>query len=192
MKEHASHVETKKCRKCGAYKPATEFGINRRNKDGLDILCKECRREYRRMDYDRHGSLTWKITKLARKIWSFLNQPLWGKKCTRCKKVKSLEEFYVRNRKESGEILYHNICKECSRRLGREYYQKNRERILRKAKEEYRNHREHYLKRSKETFYKSKLKKLNETTNEKDNNSKEKDNKNDNPPEHTPEISIIK
>lgn len=42
--------ETKKCSVCGQVKPLSEYHTNRRNKDGLQVECKECRakqmREY--------------------------------------------------------------------------------------------------------------------------------------------------
>lgn len=34
--------ETKVCTKCGQRKQLDKFGVNRRNKDGLDTRCKDC------------------------------------------------------------------------------------------------------------------------------------------------------
>lgn len=36
-------MESKLCSKCGLYKPVSEFPKLKRNKDGLDSLCKKCR-----------------------------------------------------------------------------------------------------------------------------------------------------
>ena len=38
---------TKVCPKCGRELPLSEFNINKRNKDGLQTYCKECRKVYR-------------------------------------------------------------------------------------------------------------------------------------------------
>ena len=41
-------METKKCPRCGRELPVTEFGKNKRAKDGLQNVCKECSRQYAR------------------------------------------------------------------------------------------------------------------------------------------------
>jgi hypothetical protein len=50
-------VETKRCTKCGEGKALSEFGKNRRNKDGLQYSCKEChnvaRKQYNLAHPDR-------------------------------------------------------------------------------------------------------------------------------------------
>ena len=43
-----SNMETKKCSRCGRELPVTEFGKNKSAKDGLQVFCKECFRQYAR------------------------------------------------------------------------------------------------------------------------------------------------
>lgn len=38
-------MEEKRCSRCGEIKPVSEFGKDRRNKDGLLIYCKSCKRK---------------------------------------------------------------------------------------------------------------------------------------------------
>jgi DNA-directed RNA polymerase subunit RPC12/RpoP len=53
-----SNMETKKCSRCGRELPVTEFGKNRSAKDGLQVFCKECFRQYarnKRSDVPKQG-----------------------------------------------------------------------------------------------------------------------------------------
>ncbi|MBU8715451.1 hypothetical protein KM924_23405 [Brevibacillus parabrevis] len=50
-----------------------------------------------------------------------------AKECTRCGKVKLLDDFYADKRSESGRTSH---CKNCKRSEGREYYVGNRSKIL--------------------------------------------------------------
>jgi hypothetical protein len=38
-------MESRKCSKCGQEKPIADFYVSKRNSDGLDFYCKECRNE---------------------------------------------------------------------------------------------------------------------------------------------------
>ena len=49
-----TNIKTKVCTKCGRELPITEFHISRRNKDGLQHYCKECKREYMRQYAQMH------------------------------------------------------------------------------------------------------------------------------------------
>lgn len=35
-------METKRCSRCGSILPLSQFGKNKRNKDGLQLYCKQC------------------------------------------------------------------------------------------------------------------------------------------------------
>ena len=53
-------METKECSRCGRELPVTEFGKNKRAKDGLQAFCKECFRQYarnKRVDAPKQGGL---------------------------------------------------------------------------------------------------------------------------------------
>lgn len=44
----------KKCNKCGLVKDESEFGKNKRSKDGLHFICKACKREQDKAWGDKH------------------------------------------------------------------------------------------------------------------------------------------
>lgn len=44
----------KKCNKCGVVKEESEFGKNKRSKDGLHFICKTCKREQDKAWGDKH------------------------------------------------------------------------------------------------------------------------------------------
>lgn len=44
-------METKTCTNCGETKPVTEFGADKRKRDGLTSWCKECKRREQRERY---------------------------------------------------------------------------------------------------------------------------------------------
>lgn len=46
-----------------------------------------------------------------------------NKKCSKCKKIKVLTEFYLR----TGTELFHSQCKECEKEASKEWYLKNPE-----------------------------------------------------------------
>lgn len=47
-------METKHCNKCGKDKPISEFSKNASKKDGLQSMCKECTKEYKKLHYATH------------------------------------------------------------------------------------------------------------------------------------------
>lgn len=46
-------METKVCKKCGRELPVENFAVNRKNKDGLQAECRECRAAYMREYWER-------------------------------------------------------------------------------------------------------------------------------------------
>lgn len=46
-------METKVCKRCGRELPTTEFSKDRSCPDGLNYICKECRRKAQRESYER-------------------------------------------------------------------------------------------------------------------------------------------
>ena len=69
-----SNMETKKCSRCGRELPVTEFGKNKRAKDGLQVFCKECFRQYarnKRVGAPKQGGITAGVHKsTTRKLYS--------------------------------------------------------------------------------------------------------------------------
>lgn len=49
-----STMETKQCRKCGAYKPYDQFSKDKTSKDGRCSKCKECHKTYARAHFQRN------------------------------------------------------------------------------------------------------------------------------------------
>lgn len=46
-------METKVCKKCGRELPVENFAVNRKNKDGLQAECRECKAAYMREYWER-------------------------------------------------------------------------------------------------------------------------------------------
>lgn len=74
-------METKICSNCGQEKPISEFPKCKRNKDGLDTHCKECRnaknKAYREANKDKVFDLSDPIQQ--KKCFCYKNlQPLWA------------------------------------------------------------------------------------------------------------------
>lgn len=67
--------------------------------------------------------------------------------CGTCKQEKLLDEFDRLTRSRDG---HGSICKQCSRKYGRNHYKKNREVYIKRTKEWYKKNREYSAKYSKE------------------------------------------
>jgi hypothetical protein len=51
MTNHLVHLNLKLCSSCKSYKELSEFGPNKRHKDGLQRYCRECGRAHQRAHY---------------------------------------------------------------------------------------------------------------------------------------------
>jgi len=89
--------QTKKCTKCGEVKNISEFGKDKKHKDGLRYECKECRNKYCR-DLNKYHRPT-KI--IAREGYKY---------CSKCKSEKLKSEFGKHTRSKDG-LRYE--CKQC-------------------------------------------------------------------------------
>jgi hypothetical protein len=77
------------------------------------------------------------------------------KKCTKCKEVKSLDEFNNNKRIKSGKAYQ---CKSCYKEHTKRHYKKNSEEIKQKARDWYKNNKEKrkkYIEENKETIKKN-------------------------------------
>ena len=63
------------CRKCGATKPISEFGVMRSNADNTDHICKACRREITRSYKGRIKEEPWSTAEARRILLKFHNIP---------------------------------------------------------------------------------------------------------------------
>lgn len=87
----------KKCNKCSIGKPLNEFGLDKRNKDGRQGICEECRK------YLKQRSRAERISGLNIK-------PVDKKKCNKCETTKPANEFYADAGISDGRAT---ICKSC-------------------------------------------------------------------------------
>ena len=72
------------------------------------------------------------------------------KVCTKCGRELPLSDFWVDSRRYDGKTVQ---CKECCKERKKEYYQKNKEKIIERSKEYYQNNKERrkeYLEKNKE------------------------------------------
>lgn len=92
--------ETKRCSKCGEYKPLTEY-YTRRKGDNLYPLahCKQCHGDYARRKREEYKKAHPKPV-----------YPEGYKRCCRCHEVKPYSEFHRNRSKKSG---IHAECKVC-------------------------------------------------------------------------------
>jgi hypothetical protein len=71
------------------------------------------------------------------------------KKCRKCEKEKALNNF---SKWKSGKDGLSHYCKECVSKKSKEYFDKNREEILRRQKEQRLNNPERFKKNNRETY----------------------------------------
>lgn len=62
--------------------------------------------------------------------WAFRKIPIESKTCSKCGETKPISEFRKTTTGRAGKDGYHSWCKDCSNRHKREWYQKNRDRVL--------------------------------------------------------------
>ena len=157
----------KKCTKCGVVKSLDEFGNDKSKKDGKQSRCKSCCKESREelKRYKTNNMSTLEFIKL-------FNDNHALKKCTKCKEVKSLDQFtkdknqkdkkdqtckvckklYSFNNKKKAKE-YRNKNKETAKEYYKEYYKKNKEKIKQhriKNKERIKEYNKEYNKKNKE------------------------------------------
>jgi hypothetical protein len=95
------------------------------------------------------------------------------KKCTKCEKVKSLDEFYNHKIGKNGK---RHECKICTKNHNKEYNKKNKEKFSQHAKEYYKKNKEKFSQHAKE-YYKKNKEKILLQKKEYNKKNKEKNNK---------------
>jgi hypothetical protein len=132
-------MEIKACGKCKKEKSVDDFNNNKKSKDGLQYVCKDCRREYKK-EYRKNNKE--KIKESSKRYWATVSEK---KKADYHKKIKDNPEEYLKRRKSEKE-RYARLKKE-----GSEVY-KNK---LLKTKE-----RREILKNEDPEKYKANLKRI--------------------------------
>ena len=105
-------MEKKRCPRCGITKPMSEYSKNADRKDGLQSFCKACASE---MYYHSIGKTVMPFK--PRPIRSI--EPLTERKCSQCKVVKPISEFYKNAANPSG---FSYQCKTCTKTASKERY----------------------------------------------------------------------
>jgi len=99
----------KRCSKCKKLKDDSQFGRERRHKNGLRSWCRQCESEYARRYYNRDGGPVKKYYK-----YDECHRVVGGvkeKRCRRCGKWKPESEYYKRYRNKDGFAVW---CKKCA------------------------------------------------------------------------------
>lgn len=114
----------KTCQQCEQTKPAELFYRSKRNKDGRDSYCKECR--------DGKHAAWYAEQKASRPV----PLPITEKACTACGETKPLKDFYA---SENGRGGKDSRCKVCKDAYWNEYTK--RPEVAARLKEQARNRR---------------------------------------------------
>lgn len=141
-------MEIKKCTKCGKEYPKTleYFTKTKKNKDGLDYWCKECKKEYKRQHKPQRESIIHKQPKVLseeEKEIRIKKQKEYRKDYYTKNKEKFLERYYQNKEKileRTKEYTKNNKDKIKSRR--KIYREKNREEINAKKRKYNQEHKE--------------------------------------------------
>jgi hypothetical protein len=115
-------MELVKCAKCAEEKPRDAFHPYKRNANGLQSYCKECKKGHYRKAYDPEKS-RWRSLKSAYGISKEAFMARWdaqGGCCDICRTALSLEikfGYATDHNHETGEVRG-LLCKPCNRALG--------------------------------------------------------------------------
>lgn len=120
-------MKDKKCSKCKAIKPTTEFNKDRQKRGGISSACKSC-------NYIKNQTYRRKRAEELRREKTVC--PLY-KCCKRCKKTMSHTKFYRDKGHNDGLSSW---CIECSRKRQRARYETNKPKILGQSKDYYIKH----------------------------------------------------
>ena len=95
--------------KCKKRKDESEFGKNRKSKDGLGCWCIECMRANRRERYKKKRGVVKKYLRYEER--HRVVKGIRQKKCRGCMKWKAESEFYKKKLHKDGLAVW---CKECA------------------------------------------------------------------------------
>ncbi len=127
----------KVCTKCGIEKDESEFGKNKPRKDGLNVWCKSCAKQYREDNKE-----TLKIKRLD--YYSKNKKKLSENKKNRRKQ--NIDEYRLKDRDR------HSQNKERRNFLSRERYRNDRDNLIQKRKERRLNNIENYREKDRQRW----------------------------------------
>lgn len=108
----------KKCTKCKKSKNINLFSKNNRTKDKHCGWCKECRKKYNDI-------------RIKNNIKNRNNIKIKNKKCTKCKEIKNINNFYKDNATKDG---HNSWCKKCVLTNKKKYNKFHKKEISKKTK----------------------------------------------------------
>ncbi len=111
-------AKQKCCTRCFKWKGESEFPIDRATKDGLNIWCRDCSRDYKRQRHiegRKHVKEVLKYEQSHRTV-----RGVKQKLCCRCKKWKGENQYYISRRSNDGLQWQ---CKECESKYTRKRYE---------------------------------------------------------------------
>lgn len=134
------------CKRCGVSKSISDFGTNRKNKDGCTIYCKECEKlrakNYRVSNPDyKKSSKKWRLNnpeKYSETQKKYLYNNPHMTSTERSKKYRNNDDYREKNKLRSKKYSEDN--RERLIEYRKEYYHTNKE-ILRKKNDEYKTKR---------------------------------------------------
>ena len=118
--EGASVTTEKQCQVCRQVLPAERFARNKRKKDGLDFVCKQCSKRLR-----EQYSVRWGEERARQDKEEFTLFPAFEKTCSICHATKPVVMFYTRKHSKDG---YSSSCMECDRERQRRYINRQKTR----------------------------------------------------------------
>lgn len=145
MQKGRKKVLTKICSKCGEEKPATTeyFGKDKRNKDGLNGQCKDCRKEYQSQWYKENKEEAKERQKQHYKE---------NKEEIKEYQKQYFKQYYVENKEKIKE--YHKQWrqenKEEIKEYKKQYRKENKEKRNEHQKQHYKENKEYYKQYYKE------------------------------------------
>ena len=127
MQKGRKKVLTKICSKCGEEKPATTeyFGKDKRNKDGLNGQCKDCRKEYQCQWYKENKEKMKEYNKQRRQENKEYDKQYYKEN------KEEIKEYYKQYRKENKEEIkeYQNQWRQENKEYYKQYRKENEEKM---------------------------------------------------------------
>lgn len=126
LDEREQQTRTKRCTKCGEVKALEEYPPDKRARDGRQSWCHVCKAKRKReRRWAKKGIPESDWPRLHREVEARAarrnNVPDGFKWCSRCDKIKPLEEFSPNKDRRGGR---HSWCHVCDAKRGREAYWK--------------------------------------------------------------------
>ncbi len=145
-------METKICNKCGIEKPLKDFQF-RKDTNSYRNACKECINKQKKILYDKKHAEERRLRQLRKQE---LPDTII---CNKCGIEKDISMFDFR--KDTGK--YRNTCKECRKKISKDYYLSHKKEIREKQKvygKKYRKENKEILSKKGKEYYEANKEKI--------------------------------